>query len=189
MKILIAVLLLSLLWAGPLFAASQVEIKTSHGTIQVELYPEKAPATVENFLQYVDSEFYDGTIFHRVIRGFMIQGGGFDQHDRRKTTSPPIRNEADNGLTNKAGSLAMARTNQIDSATSQFFINLSDNDFLNHRGKYPGVFGYAVFGQVVAGMDVVEKIGNQKTYNRNNLFQDYPERQIIIESIRRIDTL
>lgn len=189
MKILIVTLLIPLFLTGPLFAANLVEIKTSHGSIQVELYPEKAPATVENFLQYVDSGFYDGTIFHRVIRGFMIQGGGFDQHDRRKTTGPPIRNEADNGLTNKVGSLAMARTNQIDSATSQFFINLGNNDFLNHRGRSPAAFGYAVFGQVIAGMDVVEKIGNQKTYNRNNLFQDYPEHQIIIESIRRIDTL
>ncbi|MFO7766519.1 MAG: peptidylprolyl isomerase [Pelovirga sp.] len=183
------VLLLSLCGTGPLFAADLVEIKTSHGKIQVELYPDKAPETVKNFLEYVDSGFYDGTIFHRVIRGFMIQGGGFDRHDRRKTTAPPIHNEADNGLTNKVGSLAMARTSEIDSATSQFFINLNDNDFLNHRGKTPGAFGYAVFGQVIDGMDVVQKIGNQKTYNRNNLFQDYPERQIIIESIRRIDTL
>lgn len=188
MKIAVIVLTLTCLWAGNLTAAL-VEMRTNLGTVQIELYPDKAPKTVENFLRYVDSGFYDGTIFHRVIRGFMIQGGGFDQQDRRKETRSAIRNEADNGLPNIAGSLAMARTNQIDSATSQFFINLSNNDFLNHRGRTPGAFGYAVFGQVVTGMDVVEKIGIQRTYNRSPLFQDYPENQIIIESIRRIDTL
>lgn len=188
MKIAVIVLMLTCLWAGNVTAAF-VEMKTNLGSVKIELYPDKAPVTVDNFLQYVDSGFYDGTIFHRVIRGFMIQGGGFDQQDRRKETGPPIRNEADNGLPNNTGSLAMARTNQVDSATSQFFINLSNNDFLNHRGKTPGAFGYAVFGQVVTGMDVVEKIANQRTYNRSPLFQDYPERQIIIESIRRIDTL
>jgi cyclophilin family peptidyl-prolyl cis-trans isomerase len=182
-------MLLMWLAGGSLFAATLVEMKTSHGTIQIELYPEKAPKTVENFLAYADRGFYDGTIFHRVIRGFMIQGGGFDQNDRRKETAAPIANEADNGLKNRAGSLAMARTNQVDSATSQFFINLTDNDFLNHRGRTPNAFGYAVFGQVIGGMEVVETIGKQRTYKRNNLFQDYPEQQIIIESIRRIDTL
>jgi cyclophilin family peptidyl-prolyl cis-trans isomerase len=182
-------MLLTWLGSGSLFAATLVEMKTSHGTIQLELYPEKAPKTVENFLAYVDREFYDGTIFHRVIRGFMIQGGGFDKNDRRKETAAPIVNEADNGLKNRTGSLAMARTSQVNSATSQFFINLTDNDFLNHRGKSPNAFGYAVFGQVISGMDVVETIARQRTFKRNNLFQDYPEQQIIIESIRRIDTL
>ena len=189
MRTFITLLLLTWVGCGTLWAATLVEMKTSHGTVQLELYPEQAPKTVENFLQYVDQGFYNGTIFHRVIKGFMIQGGGFDEQDRRKETAAPIRNEADNGLKNRVGSLAMARTNQVDSATSQFFINLSDNEFLNHRGKAPNAFGYAVFGQVIEGMEVVEKIGKQKTYNRNNLFQDYPERQIIIESIRRIDTL
>jgi cyclophilin family peptidyl-prolyl cis-trans isomerase len=189
MKTLFAAMLLMWLASGSLFAATLVEMKTSHGTIQIELYPEKAPKTVENFLAYADRGFYDGTIFHRVIRGFMIQGGGFDQNDRRKETAASIGNEADNGLKNRAGSLAMARTNEVDSATSQFFINLTDNDFLNHRGRTPNAFGYAVFGQVIGGMEVVETIGKQKTYKRNNLFQDYPEQQIIIESIRRIDTL
>lgn len=189
MRILITFILLMWFASGSLFAATLVEMKTSYGTIQIELYPEQAPKTVENFLHYVDQGFYDGTVFHRVIKGFMIQGGGFDEQDRQKETAAPIRNEAGNGLKNRAGSLAMARTSQVDSATSQFFINLTDNDFLNHRGRTPNVFGYAVFGQVVGGMDVVETIGKQKTYNRNNLFQDYPERQIIIESIRRIDTL
>ena len=189
MRTLITFMLLMGLATGSLFAATLVEMKTSHGTIQIELYPEKAPETVENFLGYVDRGFYDGTIFHRVIRGFMIQGGGFDKHDRRKETTVPIVNQADNGLKNRPGSLAMARTNQVDSATSQFFINLTDNDFLNHRGKSPNTFGYAVFGQVIGGMDVVETIAKQRTYRRNNLFQDYPEEQIVIESIRRIDTL
>jgi len=133
MRILTILLLLFWCGTGTLMAATLVEMKTSHGTVQIELYPEKAPATVENFLAYVDRGFYDGTIFHRIIRGFMIQGGGFDKNDRRKETAPPIINEADNGLKNRTGSLAMARTNQVDSATSQFFINLTDNDFLNHR--------------------------------------------------------
>jgi cyclophilin family peptidyl-prolyl cis-trans isomerase len=186
---MITFILLTWLASGSLFAATLVEMKTSHGTIQLELYPEKAPKTVENFLAYVDREFYDGTIFHRVIRGFMIQGGGFDKNDRRKETAAAIVNEADNGLKNSTGSLAMARTSQVNSATSQFFINLTDNDFLNHRGRSPNAFGYAVFGQVINGMDVVETIARQRTYKRNNLFQDYPEQQIIIESIRRIDTL
>jgi cyclophilin family peptidyl-prolyl cis-trans isomerase len=189
MRILITLLLLIWCGAGTLLAATQIEMKTSYGTIQIELYPEKAPKTVENFLAYVDRGFYDGTIFHRIISGFMIQGGGFDKSDRRKETAAPIVNEADNGLKNRTGSLAMARTSQVDSATSQFFINLTDNDFLNHRGRSPNAFGYAVFGQVIGGMDVVETIARQRTYKRNNLFQDYPEQQIVIESIRRIDTL
>lgn len=189
MRILMTLLLLIWCGTGTLMAATLVEMKTSHGTIQVELYPEKAPKTVENFLSYVDRGFYDGTIFHRVIRGFMIQGGGFDKSDRRKETASSIINEAGNGLKNRTGSLAMARTSQVDSATSQFFINLADNDFLNHRGKAPNAFGYAVFGQVIGGMETVETIGKQRTYKRNNLFQDYPEQQIVIESIRRIDTL
>ncbi len=189
MRILFTLLLLIWCGTGTLMAATLVEMKTSQGTIQIELYPEKAPKTVDNFLAYVDQGFYDETIFHRIIRDFMIQGGGFDKKDRRKETASPIVNEADNGLKNRSGSLAMARTNQVDSATSQFFINLTDNDFLNHRGKTPNAYGYAVFGQVVGGMEIVEAIGKQRTYRRNNLFQDYPEQQIVIESIRRIDTL
>ncbi len=189
MRILVMLFLLVCFGSGTSLAATLVEMKTNHGTVRLELYPEKAPKTVENFLAYVDRGFYDGTIFHRVIRGFMIQGGGFDQHDRRMETAAPIDNEAANGLKNNVGTVAMARTSQVDSATSQFFINLADNDFLNHRGKTPNAFGYAVFGQVIDGMEVVETIGKQRTYKRNNLFQDYPEQQIIIESIRRIDTL
>lgn len=189
MRVLVTLMFIFLLWSSPLFAGVLVEMKTSLGSIKIELHQDEAPVSVENFLRYADQGFYDGTIFHRVIRGFMVQGGGFDQQDRRKTVGPAIRNEAHNGLKNRAGSLAMARTNVVDSATSQFFINLVDNDFLNHRGTTATAYGYAVFGQVVEGMEVVEKIGNIKTFSRSNLFQDYPEQQIVIESIRRIDKL
>ena len=189
MKAFITLILLTLLWCTGAGAASLVEMKTSAGTIKIELYPEAAPVTVENFLNYVDQGFYDGTIFHRVISGFMIQGGGFDAQEKRKTTAAAIRNEAANGLKNRRGSLAMARTGVVDSATSQFFINLVDNAFLDHRGTAANAYGYAVFGQVVEGMEVVDKIGSSKTYAKNNLFQDYPERQIVIESMRRIDKL
>ena len=169
-------------YAGPV-----VEMKTSMGTILVELNADKAPLTVKNFLEYVDQKFYDGTIYHRVIRKFMIQGGGFDQYEKRKEPQDPIKNEADNGLTNRKGSIAMARTGVVDSATSQFFINLVDNDFLDHRGTTPREFGYAVFGQVVAGMDVVEKIGKVKTIAKSSLFSNYPEPQVVIESVRRVE--
>lgn len=187
MKKLIISLLLLLLMAGFSHAGTLVEMKTNMGTIKLELDDEKAPLTVKNFLGYVDDKFYDGTIFHRVISNFMIQGGGFDSLPKRKAVKAPIKNEADNGLPNVKGSIAMARTGVIDSATSQFFINLIDNDFLNHRGKTSRTFGYAVFGKVVEGMDVVEKIGKVKTIAKNQLFQNYPERQVIIESIRRAD--
>ncbi len=168
------------------YAGTMVEMKTSLGTITIELNDEKAPLTVDNFLHYVDSGFYDGTIFHRVIRNFMIQGGGFDQHERRKQTREPIRNEADNGLQNAKGTIAMARTNVVDSATSQFFINLVDNHSLNHRSNDARGFGYAVFGRVVNGMDVVEKIGRVKTIGKGVLFRDYPEPQVVIESVHRV---
>ncbi|SHJ49999.1 peptidyl-prolyl cis-trans isomerase A (cyclophilin A) [Malonomonas rubra DSM 5091] len=168
-------------------AGTLVEVKTNQGVIKFELEDEKAPVTVKNFLSYVDEKFYDGTIFHRVIDGFMIQGGGFDQFPRRKQTKAAIKNEADNGLLNAKGTIAMARTGVIDSATSQFFINLVDNKFLNHRGKTGNTYGYAVFGKVVEGMDVVEKIGKVRTIVKSPAFRDYPERQVIIESVRRID--
>lgn len=189
MKSLITTILLMLFIGSVAGAATVVDMRTTHGTIRIQLHDEEAPVTVDNFLRYVDQGFYDGTIFHRVIPGFMIQGGGFDQNDRRKTTGPAIRNEADNGLENRKGSLAMARTGVVDSATSQFFINLVDNDFLNHRSKTPTAYGYAVFGRVIEGMDVVEKIGTARTYTRNNLFQDYPQQPIVIETIRRVDAL
>ncbi len=168
--------------AGPV-----VEMRTNLGTITLELDREKAPVTVENFLQYVDRGFYDGTIFHRVIKGFMIQGGGFDAAEKRKSTEAPIENEATNGLKNAKGTIAMARTNVINSATSQFFINLVDNDFLNHRDTSARGYGYAVFGRVIKGMDVVEKIGRTQTYAKNNLFRDYPQTPIVIESVKLID--
>ena len=176
-----------LLLTTTVYAGPRVEMKTNMGTITIELNAEKAPVTVENFLGYVDQNFYDGTIYHRVIGRFMIQGGGFDQSEKRKAPLDPIKNEADNGLKNRKGSIAMARTGVVDSATSQFFINLVDNGSLNHRGITPSAFGYAVFGQVVDGMDVVEKIGKVKTFSKSALFRNYPEQQVIIETIRRVE--
>ena len=158
-----------------------VILSTSQGDIKVELDSEKAPISVENFLGYVDDGFFDGTIFHRVIPGFMVQCGGFDQEMGRKDTKQPIKNEADNGLTNQRGTLAMARTNDVNSATSQFFINLKDNDFLNHGARD---FGYAVFGKVVDGMDVVDKIAETPTTNRKG-HSDVPVDPIVINSAKR----
>jgi peptidyl-prolyl cis-trans isomerase B (cyclophilin B) len=135
-----------------------VKLQTSMGDIVLELNQEKAPATVANFLQYVKDGFYDGTIFHRIINGFMIQGGGMDAQMNQKNTRAPIKNEADNGLTNDVYTIAMARTAVPDSATSQFFINIANNKSLNHTGKNPAGWGYAVFGKVVQGQDVVDKI-------------------------------
>lgn len=169
-------------WAGPVVA-----MRTSLGTIEIALDAEQAPRTVENFLDYVDRGFYDGTIFHRVIAGFMIQGGGYDRNDQRKATRPPIPNEADNGLKNLRGTIAMARTRAVDSATSQFFINLVDNPSLDHRGPQPRAFGYAVFGRVISGMEVVDRIGRQRTLVKSALFQSYPDPQVVIESVRRRD--
>ncbi len=148
-------------WVGEVEAVRRpvmVKLQTSLGDIVLELNVEKAPNTVANFLQYVKDGFYDGTIFHRVINGFMIQGGGMDAQMKQKANRPPIKNEADNGLTNDAYTIAMARTAVPDSATSQFFINVADNQSLNHTGKNPAGWGYAVFGKVVQGKDVVDKI-------------------------------
>jgi cyclophilin family peptidyl-prolyl cis-trans isomerase len=163
-----------------------VVMETSEGTIKIELWREKAPITVENFLKYVDEKFYDGTIFHRVIKGFMIQGGGFTPDMKQKKTHEPIRNEAFSGLKNERGTIAMARTNVVDSATAQFFINHADNDFLNHRNRTPEGFGYAVFGKVIEGMDVVDKIAEKETRTVEN-FSDVPAESVIIESIRRAE--
>jgi cyclophilin family peptidyl-prolyl cis-trans isomerase len=165
--------------------STTVVIKTNKGDIEVQLDPEHAPASVENFLKYVDEKFYDGTIFHRVIAGFMIQGGGYDKELNRKTTGAPIKNEANNGLTNDTGTISMARTNVVDSATSQFFINVTDNHFLNHKSDTPQGYGYAVFGKVVGGMDVVRAIENTPTANKGGAFANAPVDPVIIESIRR----
>ena len=159
-----------------------VTLHTTYGDIRLELDAEKAPATVENFLAYARDGFYDGTIFHRVIENFMIQGGGMTPDMAQKDTRDPIRNEADNGLKNCTGSIAMARTNDPHSATAQFFVNVSDNDFLDHRGPTPQGWGYAVFGKVVEGMDVVEKIKSVRTGNRG-FHQDVPTEIVLIERV------
>jgi cyclophilin family peptidyl-prolyl cis-trans isomerase len=175
--------------AGPDAASGanpKVLMKTSQGDITIELYEDKAPGTVRNFLSYVDEKFYDGTIFHRVIKGFMIQGGGLTASFEEKPSKPPIQNEAANGLKNERGTIAMARTPEIHSATCQFFINHVDNAFLNHRDNTAQGFGYAVFGRVVAGMDVVDAMANVRTSTiKGNA--DAPQETITIISIRRIN--
>jgi peptidyl-prolyl cis-trans isomerase B (cyclophilin B) len=157
-----------------------VELHTNHGVIKLELNAEKAPKTVANFLNYVKSGHYDGTVFHRVIDGFMIQGGGFDAAMKQKPTEAPIDNEANNGLKNERGSIAMARTNDPHSASAQFFINVADNDFLNHSSPTPQGWGYAVFGKVVEGLDVVDKIKKVKTGSKG-FHQDVPVDDVVIE--------
>jgi peptidyl-prolyl cis-trans isomerase B (cyclophilin B) len=157
-----------------------VKISTNFGDITLELDAEKAPITVANFLQYVESNFYDGVIFHRVIDGFMIQGGGFDLNMKQKNTNAEIKNEADNGLSNDKYTVAMARTSIPDSASSQFFINVNDNDFLNFTSPTQRGWGYCVFGKVVDGMDVVDKIRSVKTGNKAG-HQDVPIEPVIIE--------
>lgn len=161
-----------------------IRFETSHGPFTVELFPDSAPLTVENFLRYVDESFYDGTIFHRIVPGFVIQGGGLTADFRNKQTRQPIKNEATNGLKNARGTLSMARTNDINSATSQFFVNLSDNDFLNHQG--PANFGYAVFGKVTDGLDVIDKIAGVKTGQRQG-YTDAPLEDVVIKSARRVE--
>ena len=162
---------------------AQVILHTNHGAITVELFADKAPQSVENFLQYARDGHYDGTLFHRVIENFMIQGGGFDTDFQQKATRAPIQNEADNGLENARGTLAMARTNDPHSATAQFFINVTDNAFLNHRSTASGqTWGYAVFGQVTDGMDVVDAIRQVPT-GRQGFHQDVPIEPVIIERV------
>jgi cyclophilin family peptidyl-prolyl cis-trans isomerase len=165
--------------------APRVLMKTSQGDITIELYPDKAPISVKNFLEYVDAKHYDGTVFHRVIPTFMIQGGGFTADMQQKPTRAPIKNEAGNGLKNTTGTLAMARTGVVDSATSQFFINTVDNAFLDHRDETPQGFGYAVFGKVVDGMDVVKKIAAVPTASKGP-HQNVPTTPVVIESVRPI---
>ncbi len=170
------------LGCGPALAQNpQVELKTNQGTILVELYADKAPKTVANFLQYVKEGHYNGTTFHRVIDGFMIQGGGFERDMHEKPTRAPVENEAGNGLKNLTGTLAMARTPNPHSASAQFFINLKDNDFLDYREPTPRGYGYAVFGKVARGMDVVARIAKVGTGNVGQ-HQNVPREPIVIES-------
>lgn len=157
-------------------------MSTSLGDIKLELFEDKAPVTVKNFLTYVDEGFYDGTIFHRVISDFMVQGGGFTPEMSQKKGHAPIKNEADNGLSNEPYTIAMARTSDINSATSQFFINLADNTFLDHGTRD---FGYAVFGKVVEGTDVIDKIADVKTASKNG-HGDVPLESVVIKSVRRV---
>ena len=159
-----------------------VTVATNKGIIRIELDAAKSPITTQNFLDYVNDRYYDGLIFHRVIPGFMIQGGGFDPQMKQKGTKAPIKNEAGNGLKNQTGSIAMARTNVVDSATAQFFINVKDNDFLNQKNTSADGFGYAVFGQVIEGMDVVRAIEKVKTGNRGG-HQDVPVEAVVIQSV------
>ncbi len=186
MNKIVLLLLLSLLLAGPAFAYKYVVIETNYGDITVELDEEKAPVTVANFLTYADTLHYTDTIFHRVIKDFMIQGGNFSAEMVPKKTRQPIKNEATNGLRNLRGTIAMARTGVVDSATSQFFINLKDNDFLDHKNTTAKGFGYAVFGKVVKGMDVVDKIGVSPTHTFKR-FRDVPVETVVIRNIKRVN--
>ena len=165
---------------------TMVKMDTNHGTIMLELDAENAPNTVANFLTYAKEGFYDGTIFHRVISNFMIQGGGFTEDMNQKTTHDPIQNEANNGLKNDNGTIAMARTGDPHSATAQFFINVKDNDFLNFSSETPQGWGYAVFGKVTEGMDVVEKIKAAPTTTKGP-YQDVPAETVIIEKVTVVE--
>ena len=177
-----------LLGLGAAAAAQEnpvVVMETSMGSIVIELWPERAPASVENFLRYTDNNFFNGLIFHRVIHGYMIQGGGMDEDLARKSTYDPIVNEARSDTGNDRGTIAMARTGVVDSATSQFFINLTDNDFLNHVDETPQGFGYAVFGAVIEGMDVVDAIAAVETAPGPGGHQNVPVEPVIIQSASR----
>jgi cyclophilin family peptidyl-prolyl cis-trans isomerase len=191
---LLAVCVLGVVAASSRAANPVVVMETSQGTIKIELNEEKAPITVKNFLDYVDAKFYDNTIFHRVIDGFMIQGGGFGTDKKEKDTKPPIKNEYTNGLSNVRGTIAMARTSDPDSASAQFFINVGDNTNLDKPHPQTGNAGYAVFGKVIEGMDVVEKIkgvrtglSNFETKHGPAPFRDVPAEAVIIKSVRRAD--
>jgi peptidyl-prolyl cis-trans isomerase A (cyclophilin A) len=164
-------------------ANTKLMIKTNLGDIEIELDEGKAPLSTANFLQYVRDQHYHGTVFHRVIPGFMVQGGGFDKSFNQKPTRDPIKNEAENGLKNLRGTLAMARTGVVDSATSQFFINLKDNSFLDHGERD---FGYAVFGKVTGGMDVVDKIAQTPTGSKGPFPKDCPQTDVVIESVETL---
>lgn len=186
-SVILILAVLSLL-PGTIFANQtnpMIKLTTSKGEITIEMYPDEAPATVQNFLSYIESGFFDGLIFHRVIEGFMIQGGGFTPDMQQKQSGDPIQNEADNGLKNETGTLAMARTGDPHSATAQFFINLENNDFLNHTGKNPQGWGYTVFGKVTEGLDVVKQIGSVST-GRSGPYSDVPVEPVIIENVQVI---
>ena len=183
MKRVLAIGCALLLSTGAFAANPQVQIRTNLGAITVELFADKAPKTVENFLQYVKAGFYRDTIFHRVIPGFMIQGGGFSKAMEQKATRDPVGIESGNGVKNAAGSIAMARTQNPNSATSQFFINLADNVFLNYTQPTVRGYGYTVFGSVVQGMDVVEKIGKVPTGSGGPFPKDVPQQQVVIEDV------
>lgn len=161
-----------------------VVMETSEGVITIELWADKAPVTVKNFLRYTDEKFYDGTIFHRVIDNFMIQGGGFTADMKKKNAHEPVKNEATSELKNDRGTIAMARTSQVNSATCQFFINLKNNDFLNHRDNTPRGFGYAVFGKVIKGQEVVDRIAKVKI-TTSGPHRDVPAKPVVIKSVRR----
>jgi cyclophilin family peptidyl-prolyl cis-trans isomerase len=158
-----------------------IRFETTLGDFTIELFQKEAPESVANFTAYVEDQFFDGTIFHRIVPGFVIQGGGFTEDMTQKRTKPPVKNEADNGMKNKRGTLSMARTSDINSATSQFFVNLKDNDFLDHSR---GNFGYAVFARVTEGMDVIDKIAAVET-GRKRGFDDVPVAPVIMKSVRR----
>jgi cyclophilin family peptidyl-prolyl cis-trans isomerase len=168
--------------AQPAAGHPVVVVDTSMGPVTIELLPDKAPDSVANFLKYVRGGFYTGTVFHRVVSGYVIQGGGYTADLAEKPTGPPVRNEATNGLSNQRGTVAMARTRAVRSATSQFFINLADNSKLDHHGFSPDDYGYAVFGRVIAGMDVVDRIAAAATTSRDGM-DDVPETPIVIRSI------
>lgn len=185
-------ILITLIFSNQSFAETRkvenkikVLLETNYGDITLELDKEKAPITVDNFLSYADSGFYDGTIFHRVIDNFMVQGGGFTPDMSQKKTNAPIKNEAKNGLPNEVGTVAMARTNIVDSATAQFFINVNNNDFLDHKGDNPSAFGYAVFGKVIEGMPIVNRMKAASTTSKNG-FQDVPKEPIVIKKVKRL---
>ena len=187
LKRIVCLLLLGLCLAGSAFAVEgknpTLVLETSMGNIKVELFQKEAPISVKNFLDYAKSGYYNGTIFHRVIPGFMIQGGGFTDSLSVKPANAPIKNEAANGLKNERGTLAMARTNVVDSASSQFFINVANNEFLNHREGGPAAYGYAVFGKVISGLDVVDKIAATQTGMQKG-FADVPVTPVVIKAVK-----
>jgi cyclophilin family peptidyl-prolyl cis-trans isomerase len=187
MKKLLGVAFTLLMTTSALAANPQVEIRTNAGAVVIELYPEKAPKTVENFLEYVKAGHYKNTIFHRVIPGFMIQGGGFTRSFEQKPVRPPIDIESANGLQNGKGTVAMARTGNPNSATAQFFINVAHNDFLNYTAPTVQGFGYTVFGRVVKGMEVVDSIAGMPTGPGGPFPKDVPRKEVVIEDVRLLE--